>query len=254
MEGNRLRGKTILIVDNNDKTRDTLNKELSENGFEVLEARNGNEGFEQYNVYDPCFVLHERELPDMDGVDFCAQLREQLNSNVPIIMLSARNSESDRIEGLRVGADDYMGKPFNAEELIVRIETVLRRTANRCSKLSYRGLTIKPLQAVAKFLDVTLDLTQFEYKLLYQFMTHPNQILSREQIIGQIYNKSEKFINDRTVDVHIKHLREKIALYTDYPFIVTIRGVGYKFNTENDEINRPLIMKTGYNKKNAIPK
>ncbi|XJZ27625.1 response regulator transcription factor [Bacillota bacterium Lsc_1132] len=226
-----------MIVDNHEKTRMILNKELSVSGFEVLEAKNGKEGFEQYYKHDPCFVLHELELPDMDGLEFCMQLRGQHNSNVPIIILSARNSQNDRIEGLKVGADDYMGKPFDIEELIARIEAVLRRTANRCSKLSYRGLTIKPLKAVVKFLDVELDLTQFEYKLLYQFMTHPNQILSRDQIISQIYEKSEKFINDRTVDVHVKHLREKIAQFTDYPFIVTIRGIGYKFNTES-EANR----------------
>lgn len=234
MDGNRLRGKTILIVDNHEETRRLLNSELTESGFEVLEAQNGSEGLEQYSKYDPCFVLHELELPDMDGLEFCTTLRKEFNSNVPIIILSAKNAEQDRIEGLKVGADDFVGKPFNCEELIVRIDAVLRRTANRCSKLSYHGLTIKPFQAVAKFLDTALNLTQFEYKLLYQFMTHPNQILSRDQIINYIYNKREKFINDRTVDVHIKHLREKIAEFTDYPFIVTIRGIGYKFNTENE--------------------
>ncbi len=234
MEGKKLRGKTILIVDDHEPTRAALKKALSENGFEVLEATNAKEGFEQYEKHDPCFVVHELELPDLDGFEFCMRLRGTYSSNVPIIILSARNSQSDRIDGLRAGADDYMGKPFDLEELIARIEAVLRRTANRCSKLSYRGLTIKPLQGAVKYLDAELELTQFEYKLLYQFMTHPNQILSRDQIISQIYDKGEKFINDRTIDVHVKHLREKIAVLTHYPFIITIRGKGYKFNTENE--------------------
>ncbi|MGG5252430.1 response regulator transcription factor [Neobacillus sp. SM06] len=234
MEGKKLRGKTILIVDDHEPTRAALKKALSANGFEVLEAIDANKGFEQYEKHDPCFVVQELKLPDLDGFEFCRQLRGTYSSNVPIIILSARNSQSDRIEGLRVGADDYMGKPFDLEELIARIEAVLRRTANRCSKLSYRELTIKPLQAAVKYLDAELELTQFEYKLLYQFMTHPNQILSRAQIISQIYEKGEKFINDRTIDVHVKHLREKIAKLTNYPFIVTIRGIGYKFNTENE--------------------
>lgn len=243
MDGNKLRGKTILIVDNHENTRSLLKKTLTLNGFEVMEANNGQQGFEQYSKHDPCFVLHELELPDMDGFEFCTRLREQFYSNVPIIILAKRNTEHDRIEGYRAGADDFMGKPFNQEELLVRIEAVLRRTSNRCSKLSYRGLTIKPFQAVAKFQDAELDLTQFEYKLLYQFMTHPNQILARDQLISQIYNNNEKFINDRTVDVHIKHLREKIAQYTDFPFILTVRGAGYKFNTETDSAHRSFAEK-----------
>lgn len=234
LEGKRLRGKSILVVDNDQETRVSLHKQLTETGFEVLEAEDGAQGFQQYSKHDPCFVLLDGYLPDMDGLRFCETLRVQFTSNVPVIMLSKRNTEADRILGLKAGADDYMGKPFNSEELIARIETVLRRTANRCSKLSYRGLTIKPFQAIAKFQDAILDLTQFEYKLLYQFMTHPDQILSRDQIISHIYKKSEKFINDRTIDVHIKHLREKIAQHTDYSYIVTIRGVGYKFTTQNE--------------------
>jgi DNA-binding response OmpR family regulator len=160
-------------------------------------------------------------------------MRYELDSNVPIIIVSSNNSEQDRIEGLKRGADDYIGKPYNVEELSVRIETVLRRTANRCSKLSYKGLTIKPLKGIVKFQDEVLDLTHFEYRLLYLFMTHPDQFLSREQIINTIYKKNEKVINERTVDVHIKNLREKIAKYTDYFFIVTLRGIGYKFTTES---------------------
>ena len=159
-------------------------------------------------------------------------MRYELESNVPIIILSSKNTEHDRIEGLKKGADDYIGKPYSLEELTVRIETVLRRTANRCSKLSYKGLTIKPIKGIVKFHDEVLELTHFEYRLLYLFMTHPDQILSREQIINTIYKKNEKVINERTVDVHIKHLREKINEYTDYPFIVTLRGIGYKFSTE----------------------
>ncbi|HYK75252.1 MAG TPA: response regulator transcription factor [Pseudoneobacillus sp.] len=232
MEDKKLRGKTILIIDSNSENRAVLRFHLTRQGFEILEAVNGKTAREMYVKPDPCFVLLETSLPDMDGLEVCSWMRYELDSNVPIIIVSANNSEQDRIEGLKQGADDYIGKPFNIEELSVRIETVLRRTANRCSKLSFKGLTIKPLKGIVKFHDVVLDLTHFEYRLLYLFMTHPDQLLSREQIINTIYKTNEKVINERTVDVHIKNLREKIAQYTDYPFIVTLRGIGYKFTTE----------------------
>jgi DNA-binding response OmpR family regulator len=232
LKDKKLRGKTILIVDNNNESRAVIRFHLTRQGFEILEAKNGKDARESYLKHDPCFILLETELPDTNGLDICWWLRYELDSNVPIIILSSKNTEQDRIEGLKKGADDYIGKPLNIEELSVRIETVLRRTANRCSKLSYKGLTIKPLKGMVKFHDEILDLTHFEYKLLYLFLTHPDQILSREQIINTIYKKSEKAINERTVDVHIKHLREKIAKYTDYPYIVTLRGIGYKFSTE----------------------
>jgi DNA-binding response OmpR family regulator len=233
LEDRKLRGKTILLIDSHSENRAVVRFHLSRQGFELLEATNGQEAREAYLKYDPCFVLLETELPDGDGLEICGWMRYELDSNVPIIILSSKNTDQDRIDGLKKGADDYIGKPFNIDELTIRIETVLRRTANRCSKLSYKGLTIKPIKGIVKFHDEVLELTHFEYRLLYLFMTHPDQILSREQIINTIYKTNEKVINERTVDVHIKHLREKIAEYTNYPFIVTLRGIGYKFSTEN---------------------
>lgn len=227
----KLRGKTILIVEDDDQIRRLINMCLTKEGFEVLEAADGAEAKEQYVKYDPCFIILDMMLPDVNGKEICIWLREELNSNVPIIILSALHSEQERIEGLKLGADDYMAKPFSLEELTVRIETVLRRTANRCSKISYRGLTLKPIVGMAKYVDAVLDLTHFEYKLLYLFMTHPDQVFTREQIILFIYDREEKLINERTVDVHVKNLREKIAQYSDYPYIQTVRGIGYKFTT-----------------------
>ncbi|WP_214987681.1 response regulator transcription factor [Bacillus sp. ISL-47] len=224
-----LRGKTILVVDDEERIRKLIKMTLAREGFEVLEASDGYEAKEQYLKHDPCFIILDIMLPGISGKEICFWLRNELDSNVPIIMLTASQSEQDRIEGLKLGADDYMGKPFSLEELTVRVETVLRRTANRCSKISYKGLTLKPIKGIAKYQDTVLDLTHFEYKLLYVFMTHPDQVLSREQIIDTIYKKGEKVINERTVDVHIKHLREKIAEHSDYAFIQTVRGIGYKF-------------------------
>ncbi|MDM5228103.1 response regulator transcription factor [Cytobacillus sp. NJ13] len=226
-----LKGKTILVVDDEKQIRRLLKMTLTREGFEVLEASDGNEAKEQYLKHDPCFIILDDMLPGISGKEICHWLRSELDSNVPIIMLTANKSEQDRINGLKLGADDYMGKPFSLEELTVRIDAVLRRTANRCSKISYKGLTLKPIKGLAKYHDRVLDLTLFEYNLLYVFMTHPDQALSREQIINTIYIKGEKAINERTVDVHIKHLRDKIAEHSEYPFIQTVRGIGYKFAT-----------------------
>ncbi|MBU8880987.1 response regulator transcription factor [Bacillus sp. FJAT-29790] len=227
----KLRGKTILIIEDEERIRKLIKMSFSKIGFEVLEAADGFEAKEQYLKHDPCFIILDIMLPGISGKEICLWLRNELISNVPIIIVSGNHSEKDRIEGLKLGADDYVTKPFGIEELIVRVETVLRRTANRCSKISYRGLTLKPIVGIAKYQDAELALTLFEYKLLYLFMTHPDQVLTREQIITTIYNNEEKIINERTIDVHIKHLREKIAFYSDFPFIQTVRGIGYKFKT-----------------------
>ncbi|MBS4190019.1 response regulator transcription factor [Bacillus sp. FJAT-49705] len=227
----KLRGKTVLIVEDEERIRRLIKMALTKIGFEVLEAADGFEAKEQYLKYDPCFIILDIMLPGINGKEICSWLRQDLKSNVPIIMLSAIHTEKDKVEGLKLGADDYMAKPFSLDELTARVETVLRRTANRCSKISYRGLTLKPIVGMAKFEDAVLDLTLFEYKLLYQFMTHPDQVFSREQLITLVYKNEEKLINERTVDVHIKNLREKIAQYSEYPFIQTVRGIGYKFTT-----------------------
>lgn len=227
----KLRGKTILIIEDEERIRRLIKMALAKIGFEVIEAADGFEAKEKYLKYDPCFIILDMMLPGLNGKEICTWLRNDLKSNVPIIIISANQTEKDKVEGLKSGADDYVTKPFSLEELIARVETVLRRTANRCSKISYRGLTLKPIVGMAKYEDAVLVLTLFEYKLLYVFMTHPDQVLTREQIITLIYHNEEKAINERTVDVHIKHLREKIAHYSDYPYIQTVRGIGYKFTT-----------------------
>ncbi|MFE8698357.1 response regulator transcription factor [Cytobacillus sp. FJAT-53684] len=233
MNDGKLKGKTILLIDSDEENRVELNWYLSKNGFEIIEAENGQIAKMKFLKYDPCFVLLETNLSDMNGLDICTWVRNQLSNNVPIIIQSEKGNDHDKIEGLKRGADDYVVKPLNPEELLIRIETVLRRTVNRCSKLSFKGLTIKPLKGMVKFHDKEIKLTHFEYRLLFLFMTHPDQILSREQIINEIYKKNERVVNERTVDVHIRHLRGKIAEFTNYPYISSIRGLGYKFNIDD---------------------
>lgn len=226
----KLRGKTILIVEDDRKIRKLIRIYLENAGFEVLEAADGMEGQHMFEMHDPCFVIMDLMLPKQSGEELCHWIRSEAKSDVPMIMLTAKVDEQDRIKGLQLGADDYITKPFSPQELVVRVETVLRRTAHRCSKISYKGLTVKPLRGEAKYNGELIHLTQHEFRLLHFLMKHPNQIVSREQILEELYPNDEKFVIERTVDVHISKLREKIKKIQGSPeFIETIRGMGYRF-------------------------
>ncbi|KKC47802.1 DNA-binding response regulator [Paenibacillus sp. VTT E-133280] len=223
-------GKNILIIEDDPKIRKLLKLYLEREGYEVLEAENGEEGKEAFQKHDPCFVITDLMMPKLSGEELCTWIRCELKSDIPIIMLTAKITESERIEGLQMGADDYVTKPFSPQEVVTRVNTVLRRTSNRCSKISFKGLTIKPLRGEVKYNGNIVPLTQHEFKLLYFFMRHPNQILSREQILCELYPNEEKNVIDRTVDVHVGKLREKIETSSDVPcFFETIRGMGYRF-------------------------
>ena len=225
----KLKGKTILVVEDNEKIRKLIHIFLTDEGYEVIEAEDGQDGKNKIENYDPCFVILDLMLPRISGEDLCVWIRNELKSDVPIIMLTAKSSEKERINGLKLGADDYIVKPFSPGELVARVETVLRRTENRCNKISYRGLTIKPIKREVRFEKNRLDLTTFEFALLLTFMKHPGQILTREQLLTFIYSNNEKTVTERTVDVHIRNLREKLSQVTDQEFIQTVRGMGYKF-------------------------
>jgi DNA-binding response OmpR family regulator len=222
-------GKSVLIVEDDPKIRNLVKIYLKKDGYEVTEAVNGVEAKEKIEELDPCILILDLMLPGISGEEICRWVREDLKSMMPIIMLTAKASEKDRIKGFHLGADDYVVKPFSPAELMVRIEAVLRRTASRCGKLSFTGFTIKPAKREAWIDGEQLELTHFEFKLLHTFMQHPNQVLSREQILTFIYENNEKAVTDRTIDVHIRNLRGKIKEKTPKDYIQTVRGMGYKF-------------------------
>lgn len=225
----KLIGKSVLVVEDDPKIRQLVKIYLIKDGFEVIEATTGSEAKQKIKELDPCILILDLMLPEISGEEICKWVREELKSNMPIIMLTAKVSEKERIRGFKLGADDYVVKPFSPAELMVRVEAVLRRTASRCGKLSFTGLTIKPAKGEAWINGERLELTHFEFKLLHTFMQHPDQVLSREQILSFIYENNEKSVSDRTIDVHIKHLREKIKEKTPKEYIQTVRGMGYKF-------------------------
>ncbi|MFD3260218.1 response regulator transcription factor [Paenibacillus lentus] len=225
-----LRGKNILLVEDDQKIRQLLKIYLEKSGFEVIEADDGQEGQLKFETYDPCFVIMDLMMPKQTGEELCRHIRSECKSDVPIMMLTAKVDEQDRINGLQLGADDYVTKPFSPQELVLRVETILRRTANRCSKISYRGLTVKPLRGEAKCNGVLLPLTKHEFRLLHFLMQHPGQILSREQILEKLYPNSEKLVIERTIDVHVSKLREKLVeAGCSAECIETVRGMGYRF-------------------------
>jgi DNA-binding response OmpR family regulator len=220
----------ILIVEDDLKIRKLLKVYLEKEGYEILEAENGLEAQDVVQKCDPCFVITDLMMPKLSGEELCRWMRVELKSDTPLIMLTARITEQERIDGLEMGADDYIIKPFSPQEVVARVNTVLRRTGNRCSKISFKGLTLKPSRGEVKYNGDVILLTPHEFKLLYFLMRNPNQILSRDQILGELYPSDEKSVIDRTVDVHMGKLREKIETFPGAPcFFETIRGRGYRF-------------------------
>ncbi len=222
------KGKTILVVEDEPKILDLMMHYLQNAGYEVWGVTDGEQARRMFEERDPCFVILDLMLPGESGESICQWIRREKKSDVPLIIVTAKVSERDRIHGLSIGADDYITKPFSPRELVARVETVLRRTENRCSKLSYRGITIKPKKREVKVKGNLIELTNHEFELLYLLMRHPNQILTREQILARLYPNQEKVVIERTVDVHIGKLREKLGREHGLA-IETVRGVGYRF-------------------------
>ncbi|WP_425383134.1 response regulator transcription factor [Rossellomorea oryzaecorticis] len=225
-----VQNKSILVVEDDAKIRKLIKIFLEKEGYEVIEAGDGEEGKRLFKEHDPCFAILDLMLPEIQGEELCKWIREDEKSDIGIILVTAKTSENDRISGLKTGADDYVTKPFSPTELVTRVETVLRRTSNRCQKLSRNGLTLKPQKGEVTYKGNPVELTAFEFRILQLLMTHPGQVISRQQILDSLYELHEKVVSERTIDVHIRHLRQKLQEGTCLNFIETVRGMGYKFN------------------------
>lgn len=224
--------QTIMVVEDDQMIRDLVRIYLEKNNFGVIEACDGEAAKEIFLQHRPCLIILDLMLPIVSGEEFCTWVRELEGNEVAIIMLSAKTQTNDKIAGLKLGADDYMTKPFDPNELIAHVEAVLRRSGLSGEKVVYDGLCIKPKKGEVLLYDQEIKLTKFEFNLLYYFMQNPNLVLSREQLVNQIYPNEEQDIMDRTIDAHIKKLREKIETRPAKPKrIQTVRGMGYKFVT-----------------------
>lgn len=225
--------QTLLVVEDDRLTRELITKHLRKSGYDVIEAVDGEEAKTVFLNNHPCMIVLDLILPKLSGEEFCAWVREQERNEVSIIMVSAKDRTEDKIRGLKLGADDYLTKPFHPEELVAHVEAVLRRTGQYCQKIAHDGLCIKPRKGEVVLFDRALHLTKHEFNLLYHFMENPNMIISRERLLDQLYPYADKIVSDRTIDAHIKKLRKKIECDSTTPErIITVRGMGYKFVTE----------------------
>ena len=224
----------ILIVDDEPPIVDMLAYNLRRANYEVIIARDGEEALTKALQEQPDLIILDLMLPRLDGLEVCRALRRE--RDVPIIMLTARDDEVDRVVGLEMGADDYVVKPFSVRELMARVKSVLRRAAPRPEETALDTIRAGPLTVdtachEARWHDIELQLTALEFDLLYTLARHAGQVLSREQLLEQVWGYSY-FGDLRAVDAAIKRLRAKLRQTApEANVIVTVRGVGYKLIT-----------------------
>jgi DNA-binding response OmpR family regulator len=221
----------ILVVDDEPIVTEVIERYLRREGYEVHLAADGARGLELSRSVAPDLVVLDVMLPKLDGLEVCRTLRAE--GNMPIILLTARGEESDRILGLGLGADDYVVKPFSPGELVARIKAVLRRAratpAADAGALRYGDLRIVPRQRVVEVSGKSVDLTAKEFDLLHFLASHANQVFTREQLLDQVWDY--EYVGDAsTVTVHVRRLREKVESDPVRPrWVKTVWGVGYKF-------------------------
>jgi DNA-binding response OmpR family regulator len=208
---------------------------LQKEGFKVRMAQDGYSALSAIRQDKPALVVLDVMLPEVDGLSIMRRLRDDPTSNVPIILLTARSQETDRIYGLELGADDYVTKPFSPAELVSRVKAVLRRTQNAASgggerPLHYGDLHIDPITRQVKVRGQEVELTATEFNLLWFMAQHPRQVFKRDQLLENVWGFSE-YVDPSTVTVHIRRLREKIEQDASEPsWLLTVWGVGYKFD------------------------
>jgi DNA-binding response OmpR family regulator len=224
---------TILLVDDEDSIQKLLTYPLERDGFRVVPARDGEEALARFSAEPFDLVVLDVMLPKLDGLEVCRRLRSQ--SSVPIIMLTARDDELDKVLGLELGADDYITKPFSIREFRSRVRALLRRaSAPRTPTpaedvISADGLVIDVPKRTVRVGDTPVQLTYVEFELLRTMASHPGRVYTRQMLLQSLWGGSD-YREPRTIDVHVRHLREKLERDPKEPeFILTVRGVGYRF-------------------------
>ena len=226
--------KSILIAEDDDNTSDLLVRYFKKEGFNTLRAANGVDALRIARNQRPCFVILDLMMPGIHGWDVCEELRS--TSNVPILILSARQEEADRILGLNLGADDYVVKPFSPREVVARVHAILRRSKIN-QDISKEVLKVGELSLDTNNLTVNLDgkpikFTSSEFALLKTLMKNPGRVYTRQEILDQLYTGNYAVI-DRVVDVHIASIRQKIEFASgENNFITTVRGIGYRMDAQ----------------------
>ncbi|HEX5450149.1 MAG TPA: response regulator transcription factor [Gaiellaceae bacterium] len=223
---------TILLVDDEDAVRRLLAFPLERDGYEVVQASDGEEALELFEEHDVDLVVLDIMLPRLDGLEVCKRLR--LTSQVPIIMLTARDDELDKVIGLELGADDYITKPFSIREFRSRVRALLRRSRQSSASaeeelIERDGLVIDVPRRAVTVRGEAVQLTYVEFELLRALAASPGRVFSRRMLLEALW-RSADYRDPRTIDVHVRHLREKLEVEPRSPeYILTVRGVGYRF-------------------------
>ena len=214
----------VLLVDDDPKIISLLKRGLAYEGFEVYTAPDGEAGLIAAKTYQPHLVLLDITMPGVDGFEVCRRLR--LLDDIAIIMLTARDEVADKVNALGLGADDYVPKPFSFDELVARIRAVLRRHTGSQELLSYSDLELNQVTHEVHRNGKAMELTTREYDLLLMLMRHPRQVLTRDQLLEQVWGYDAD-LETNVLEVHMGHLRQKLEAHGDSRVIQTIRGVGY---------------------------
>ena len=225
----------ILIVDDDENIAELISLYLNKECYETQIAADGTSALEAFVEFAPNLILLDVMLPGMDGYQVCTEIRKQ--SNVPIIMLSAKGEVFDKVLGLELGADDYVVKPFEAKEIIARIKAVLRRAGGdkveeEIKLVKYDKLSINLTNYELKVNGVQIDTPPKELELIYHLASNPNRVFTRDQLLDEVWG-FDYYGDSRTVDVHVKRLREKLEGVSDKWALKTVWGVGYKFEAKD---------------------
>jgi DNA-binding response OmpR family regulator len=223
----------ILVVDDDKKTVDLVRLYLEKDGYQVLAAYDGQRALELARQKQPDLVVLDLMLPAVDGLDVCRTLRVRAESKVPIIMLTGRTTEEDKLLGLDLGADDYVTKPFSPRELLARVRAVLRRVAEAEDKgppqVRYDDLIVDFVRHEARLGEAPVHLTPKEFKLLETLVRTPGRAFTRLELLNEVFGFDYEGL-ERTVDAHVMNLRKKIEPDPGYPrYVITVPGIGYRF-------------------------
>lgn len=233
MKGDHMAEKTVLIVDDEAAIREMIAVALEMADYHCLEASNARDAYMAIVDQRPDMILLDWMLPETSGIELARRLkRDESTAEIPIIMLTAKSEEDNKVQGLEVGADDYITKPFSPKELVARLKAVLRRSTPKGMETAIEidGLMLDPVCHRVTSHDHPLTMGPTEYKLLQFFMTHQDRVYSRSQLLDLVWG-GNVYVEERTVDVHIRRLRKALGCAHDY-LVQTVRGAGYRFSSK----------------------
>ena len=226
--------RKILVVEDETPIREMISFVLEQNGFNSIEACDIEQALTKIHEPYPDLILLDWMLPGGTGVSLAKKLKQnEYTRNIPVIMLTARSDEDDKVKGFEAGVDDYVTKPFSPKELIARIKAVIRRVSPTSleEEVDFHGLKLDPVSHRVAINGKSLDLGPTEFRLLHFFMTHTERVYSREQLLDNVWG-ANVYVEDRTVDVHIRRLRKAISGNGHEDFVQTVRGAGYRFSSK----------------------